>query len=564
VQPAIRRVALAVCFVDSLLTNALRSLTDRWNVRAACRWAIGLTVLSVYLISFLRISWRVGDEGTIVYGAQRVLEGATPYRDFIEVMGPGAFYWHALWFSVLGISWTTTRIALLVTALGCASAIYYITTRRYSGPFAVLPAAIYSLVTVPLWPAVSHHFDANLWVLLGCAVVVGSPGTSAARSVVGGLLLGIGATIMPQKGTYVALALLVGMVMDRPEGETAKRAITRTLWMLVPFASVGVSVIGYFWLRGGLPDLLNATLVLPATRYHSVNTVPYAFGLSAEFLAPWASIFRALFPWPLTGLAAVALWLPLVVVAASPALVAVLAVVRLLPNRLRRLTSSAPLPWSYLLAACALFASEIHRPDIFHLAYGSPLLLVVVTCWLAGLRSRPSAIAHGILTFSTILTGVSLLFLTVGHNQVISTRRGQIVMDQRDEALEFIQNNVAPGEPIFVYPYYPMYYFMANVRNPTRYSILIYGYNKSDEFQEAVHSIDSARVKFVLWDTLVSGENLRQWFPNYSDPPEDHQTLERYLKAHYRLVGIKNGFRVLQRLEPGRVEGQAPTMRALR
>ena len=40
----------------------------------------------------MRILWRIGDEGTLVYGAQLVAQGALPYRDFFEVMGPGSFF----------------------------------------------------------------------------------------------------------------------------------------------------------------------------------------------------------------------------------------------------------------------------------------------------------------------------------------------------------------------------------------------------------------------------------------------------------------------------------------
>jgi hypothetical protein len=139
----------------------------------------------------------------------------------------------------------------------------------------------------------------------------------------------------------------------------------------------------------------------------------------------------------------------------------------------------------------------------------------------------------------------------------MNTRRGPVAMAQYDGALEFIQSHVAPGEPVFVYPYYPMYYFLANVRNPTRHSILLYGYNGADEFREAVQTIESKRVEFVLWDTVVSGENLRRWFPGYSDPAVDDQVLEAYLESHYRLLETRNGFRILQRFEPVEAKREA-------
>ena len=72
------------------------------NRREYLRYALVGLGSAAYLYPFLRVLWRVGDEGTLVYGAQRVAEGAVPYRDFFEVMGPGTFYWLGLFFKLFG------------------------------------------------------------------------------------------------------------------------------------------------------------------------------------------------------------------------------------------------------------------------------------------------------------------------------------------------------------------------------------------------------------------------------------------------------------------------------
>jgi hypothetical protein len=137
----------------------------------------------------------------------------------------------------------------------------------------------------------------------------------------------------------------------------------------------------------------------------------------------------------------------------------------------------------------------------------------------------------------------------VGSTPAIAmeTRSGEIHRFERDEALEFLQQNVAAGESVFVYPYYPMYYFLASVRNPTRYSILMYHINTPQQFDEVIRDLEAAQVEYVLWDTLVAGANLTEWFPGYQDPPATEQRLERYLDSRYRLIGVKNQFRILQR-----------------
>jgi hypothetical protein len=67
------------------------------------------------------------------------------------------------------------------------------------------------------------------------------------------------------------------------------------------------------------------------------------------------------------------------------------------------------------------------------------------------------------------------------------------------------------------------------------------------QFQEVISALERRKVRYVLWDTLVDGQNLKQWFPEYRQPPREKLVIEPYLTAHYDLIGIKNGFRVLRR-----------------
>jgi hypothetical protein len=92
-----------------------------------------------------------------------------------------------------------------------------------------------------------------------------------------------------------------------------------------------------------------------------------------------------------------------------------------------------------------------------------------------------------------------------------------------------------------------MYYFLANVRNPTRYSILMHHINTPTQFEETIAALEAQKVPYVLWDTFVAGENLTRWFPGYVDPPYNEQHLEQYLRRHYTEIGVRNGFRVLER-----------------
>ena len=92
-----------------------------------------------------------------------------------------------------------------------------------------------------------------------------------------------------------------------------------------------------------------------------------------------------------------------------------------------------------------------------------------------------------------------------------------------------------------------MYYFLAEVKNPTRYNNLIYKYHTELQFKEAVETLEKKNVRYILWDTVVEGANLTKWFPRYKHPIGESLIMEKYITESYRLIDIKNGFRIMER-----------------
>ena len=68
-----------------------------------------------YLCLFAGVLQRIGDEGTLVYGAARVAAGAVPYRDFADLANPLSFYWLGAWFAVFGTHLAVARLLLVLT-----------------------------------------------------------------------------------------------------------------------------------------------------------------------------------------------------------------------------------------------------------------------------------------------------------------------------------------------------------------------------------------------------------------------------------------------------------------
>ena len=200
------------------------------------------------------------------------------------------------------------------------------------------------------------------------------------------------------------------------------------------------------------------------------------------------------------------------------------------------------------LAGGAIWLSEIHRKDVFHLVYGSPVLLIVL---FAGadriLKARAGRAFAAILAVGLIAFGSLNFAAHLRGSHAVETRRGTIQSASDHEVLRFLCTSVNRREPVFIYPYYPAFYYLADLSNPTRFSILLYGYNTPEQFDEVIRNLEEKRVRYVLWDQEVYGDKLRTWFPAYRHPTGDKLKLENYLQANYDLVAVKSGFRILKR-----------------
>src|SRR3982750_635103 len=85
-------------------------------------YALACGILAAVAFAF---NWATGhrgvfllDQSMIFDGGWRILEGQTPYRDFLIPFGPITFYIQALFFRVFGVNWTATVIpACLFSAI---------------------------------------------------------------------------------------------------------------------------------------------------------------------------------------------------------------------------------------------------------------------------------------------------------------------------------------------------------------------------------------------------------------------------------------------------------------
>jgi hypothetical protein len=518
------------------------------NRRAYLPYAVLALATTAYLYPFLRVLWRVGDEGTLVYGAQRVAEGAVPYRDFFEVMGPGTFYWLGFFFKILGANWLVARALLMVTAVATTLIIYWL-ARRLDADSGMLPAIFLLALTFPLWPATSHHWDSNLFALLSfAAFITWLENDNGWLLIAAGILAALTTFFMQQKGALLLFAYLVILALvqrRRPD------FLTLTTRLLAAYSGVVLVLVLSLYAAGAVPEFVYDNFVWPITNYHNVNSTPYAFGLWESFGAACSRSMTMFFPPAVARVAASLLFAPVLVIAGLPLLLVLFGVAG-------RATAFNRSTLPYWIAGAALWVSEIHRADIPHLIYGSPLLLIL--CLHLWRQQQGKVVTYALRTLAVsvvVFTAFNALATHSAQTRTV-TRRGTVYTFEKDAALDFLDSQTAAGEAVFVYPYYPMYYFLSATTNPTRFSILMYHINTDAQFREAIEALEQRKVRYVLWDTAVDGQNLKQWFPKYQHPSPDRLLMEPYLNKHYNLIGYKSGFRLLQRKDAAAAQRAEP------
>ncbi len=496
-------------------------------------YALFALIATLYLLPFLRFTSLVTDEGTLLYGAVRIVHGEVFARDFFEVMGPGTFYWLAAFFKIFGVTFLASRICLFISMFGMALIVLFLSrlvcSRYQTLPFLILAGPFFGM----LHQGISHHVDSNFFALLAITcMILWIHRQRNGLLILAGTLAGAVTCILQPKGVLVLLAILVWFWFQR---KSVSAPVSKLALVMAPYACVIGAVLAYFWSRGALNNLINATFVYPSQHYSAVNVVAFGDGLRGH-LNLWMGMGRLGWTVPMAAV----LIVPYLVIAILPILILALGI---------RYEWKSVAPEVLLLFLCgsAIWASEFHRKDLSHFIWGSPLLVVVLFHLLAKSRRKIADLFVQVLSICAgCLACFNLLVMATAPSTV--TRMGTVAMLEPTQALTYIDQHTSPGEDVFAYPYDPGYYFLSATTNPTRYSFLIHNFNLPFQFQEVIDTLDRRQVRYVIWDT-VSQSRDESVFPG-SEPSSTDSIVERYLESHYRVVQDDSGIRVMERISP--------------
>jgi hypothetical protein len=207
-----------------------------------------------------------------------------------------------------------------------------------------------------------------------------------------------------------------------------------------------------------------------------------------------------------------------------PALGAWIGVAMLLLSVVQR-APIGPLAW-YLLAGTMTILAIYPRVDTTHAMFAGPPLLVVGAWGLAGvyraLSRRLPPIACLIVYASLLIVPIASVIPHVYWRYVtiispdpraptpppyvdLGLERARVFVPEHIAtnvrgAVEYVQAGTPPGAPFFAYPVDPLFTFLADRPNPTRFNHFIAGALTPSDLQDVIRDLDRAKPRYILWD----------------------------------------------------------------
>jgi hypothetical protein len=473
------------------------------------------------------VDWR--DEGLLAYGAVRVMNGEIPHRDFVSLQPPLSYYTAAVVFKLFGTSLFSLRVFGLSIFLLLPLLIYAV-ARKFVGPLASFVAAApgYILgmpymrfVPFAVWQGITVSFAAMLLLVW------------AARSkrrwlaLPGGMLVVISALLRHDQAVYTAVAIIV-LVMVLSFAQTESRNGQRLLFLwLGGIAIVGIPLLIIWWAIGALPETFRQLVVFPFATYRKTSALPFPVLFKQRSFLDAATALLFYIPPLVQSVAAI-------YVAQS--------IVR------RRFRFDEAVLTFFVVWSGLFFLQVLVRSDLTHLLMTLPPFFLLAVFGWSILRKMIANRKIDILLSSalTIVTGSFLWMIRsvalpdMSHEtELLNLRRGNVRVANAPLIANFFQTlqaAIPQDRSILALPYQPMFYFLAERRNPTRWNYLWPGDETEQDYQTLIAEAERDPPDAIL---LSEQNQVASFAPTIID----------YVNAHYEQTGSVGDIKIYVRRE---------------
>ena len=477
------------------------------------------------------------DEGIILDAAERMLGGKKLYMEFFGYMSPGSYWLQEFAFRCLGLTLRSGHVIVILDfALQCALVFWLIASSGHrKGAWAATVLFLFFEASNPGLLVPGHRWDSAALSLLSVALCLhGAIKERPGLWVAGGAIISFAAFCTPSIAELALITVLALLISGRRR-------------FLLPYAAAAavtaVCLLLAMQIHGYLSAFVQQMSWL-AGNYSRVNVTPYGWPLGGYNAVIRTITAAPVLVWPLLSLSIM-----------LPAVLPIISMVGWGAVWIWRCHAGkapvSPFMEPYLLSCLAAYIlSTQPRPDITHLTIVSPLGYVLV----AILICRYLTPSVGLTVFSLVLPWGVLLqaqaVVTLAKADDVPSPAGILrVSPQEEPALRNLLSEVQPGHSLYVHPYLPLFYFVTQAANPTRYSYLAPGMMGSLEERAALQQLESSPPTWVLYLPLRTEDYLKV-FPSAKETKLHYEAIESWIHANYTPLSVPlwvSGYELLAR-----------------
>ena len=494
--------------------------------RAGVDWWLPVVVACSILLClpYLRTFFALDDEGVLLYGADRMLQGKSLYGDFFEFLPPGGFVITALWFGLTGVSVLSARSLAILVIAGIAG-FTYLTCRRASrnAPLSAVLTLGWVVMSQGLWTQVSHHWLTTLFstaAAWAAFVSIEQARRGLRWPLMAGVAAGMAAMITPTCGALAMLAAAAAFVgVDRRK--RAELSVFVLGGLVIP-----VCLIGYLVWRHVFGAAFDDVILFTARRYAPIQVLPFGDRANAQNY-PLMTLF------PIAGV-----------------------LLFLVCARDWRRCLSDRLLWLAVALGLAGFVGSFPRADVAHIAFNVPLalpLFALCVCrlgaqWRPWMRHVVAACAI-VFCLPSVLAFASMTQQTM-RGDFVATPRGNVALFATPGAPEMIARIAAlpAGDRYFFYPFMPTMPFLTVREDVSRFDVFTPGYTLPSQYREACIAV-LRHADWVVVDTRWTDPNYwKMVFPAMRDArPHETAAFEEALDSAFALMAREGTFELRHR-----------------
>lgn len=491
------------------------------------------------------------DEGIILHGAVRLLNGEVPYRDFWHITLPGAIWLYALVFKIAGDKFIVARLTGYLFIAGQSILIYLIGKRITKHLVISLCASVIfflniSIVEVNCEPHITSVFFALLALFLYLT------GTSWRMRVMTGIVIALSTMAQQNIGAAGFAALLLLLMIDNlNDGFYLKKYLKGALLISSGLLVVFIPFILYLMLTHSLSPAIYVLFQWPFSNYVGFNKYPYLY-----------SELTSIKNWIIKNGVSFHLLIditPLIIVGFLPIIVIPYLFYAGIKEKNHTLLSV--ICYTIMIQVSVIFL----RPDYFHLLFVSPLYFLLLFYsihffWLQAKNSKMKLLSGTLLLLLTLPLIFSFIRWTLFYKSralsrelPVDTERGRVSITYHTppwmyDVIRYIESSTEKNELIFVYHWSPVIYFLTGRKNPTPFDTYKPIYNTDKQMQKIIESLKLYRPRLIVKDWYIDpspGHPNRNMFPNVDwGTLLDMDPVNKFILENYVFQGSIGSFKI--------------------